>query len=368
MSIHKQQHLPESTGKASSRVWSRLPIAVAIVCLLAAAPALAKQQDRDDDSQRGRLRFCSDTANVQYAACGSEVLDDFFIATAICNNVSDADERRGCVADSRSESRESGALCREQRDARRELCAELGEDRYDPDFDPALFDSDFTNLTNPNPYYPLGIGDHREYVSGDETVIIDVLDKTKLIDGVTCIVVQDRVEEGGVVVEDTFDWFGQRKDGTVDYCGEISLNYESFAGDDPDEAELVHIEGSWKAGRDGAKSGTLFPGVPVVGDVYRLEWAPSNAEDAARVLSTSYGYGSDPELDEFVPPALAALLCGAGDCVVTGDFTPISPGDLERKYYARGIGFFLEVKPDSGEILQLVACNFDAKCSALPTP
>ena len=51
-----------------------------------------------------------------------------------------------------------------------------------------------SNLTNPNPYYPLAIGNVREYVGGEETIRIEVLDKTKLIEGVTCIVVNDVVD------------------------------------------------------------------------------------------------------------------------------------------------------------------------------
>ena len=367
MSLGSSQHVPECLGIARYRAWRWRAIAVAIAGLLGAAPALAKKGDGENDDRGGR-RFCSATATAQFVACGSEVLDDFFTATAICTNLSDADERQECTSEARADSKEGNLLCREQRDARRDLCAELGEDRYDPDFDPAHFDADFTSLTHPNPYVPLGIGNHWEYASEDETVTIDVLDETKLIEGVTCIVVSDRVEVDGEIVEDTDDWFGQRKDGTVDYCGELSQEFESFQGDDPQKLELVGIEGSWKAGRDGAKSGTLFPGTPMVGQVYRQEFSAGNAEDAARVLSTSYGFGGDPELDEFVPEALAELLCAADDCVVTGEFSPLSPDGFERKYYARGIGMFLEVHPDSGEILQLVDCNFDAKCAALPTP
>ncbi len=195
-----------------------------------------------------------------------------------------------------------------------------------------------------------------------------MLDATKSIEGVTCIVVHDRVEVEGVVVEDTDDWFGQRKNGTVDYCGESSRSFELFAGDDPQEPELNSIDGSWKTGVDGALPGTLFLGAPVVGRVYRQEWSPGNAEDAARVISTNYGFGNDAELDAFVPKALAQLLCAGNKCVVTGEFSPLSPDGFERKYYAAGIGVFLEVHPDSGEITQLVDCNFDARCNSLPQP
>jgi hypothetical protein len=57
-----------------------------------------------------------------------------------------------------------------------------------------------------------------------------------------------------------------------------------------------------------------------------------------------------------------------GDCVVTRNFSLLEPGVIERKYYARGIGVFLEVKPGSGEVVQLTGCNFDDRCASLPAP
>jgi hypothetical protein len=131
----------------------------------------------------------------------------------------------------------------------------------------------------------------------------------------------------------------------VVYCGETVRNYETFAGDNPEEPELVSVEGQWKAGRDGDPFGIIFLGSPTVGRIYRQELSPANAEDASRVLSTSYGFGNDPELDEFVPQGLVELFCGANDCVVTGETTPIEPGTFQRKYYARGVGWILEVTP-----------------------
>jgi len=68
-----------------------------------------------------------------------------------------------------------------------------------------------------------------------------------------------------------------------------------------------------------------------------------------------------------VPQALADLLCN-DDCVVTHDFSPLEPDASERKYFAPGIGLFLEVDEESGDIVQLVDCNFDAVCGTLPAP
>jgi hypothetical protein len=148
-------------------------------------------------------------------------------------------------------------------------------------------------------------------------------------------------------------------------CGEEAKDFEYFDGDDPPLPELVEIEGSFKAGRDGDKSGTLFMGTPIVGAKYRQEWSPSNAEDVAEVLSTTYGYGSDARFDPLISEDLVELLCD-DDCVVTADTSPLEPDTLEYAFYARGVGFFFEVKPEEGESLQIVECNVDPKCDELP--
>jgi hypothetical protein len=310
---------------------------------------------------------CSATARAGLRACKHDVKDDWWEAVAICTNESDYADRSECLAEAREERAESREECRDVFYARRDLCDLVGEDPYDPNFDPEDFDSDFTNPTNPNRYRPLAIGNQWIYEGGDEEITVEVTDETKLIEGVTCIVVNDVVEEDGVVIEDTDDWEAQAKDGAVHYCGEIAMNFETFEGDDPEVPELVDIEGSFKAGRDGAKSGILMQAQPEVGQVYRQEWAFGDAEDAAEVLSIDYGFGNDAELDEFVPEDLATLLC-SDDCLVTRDFTPLEPDAVERKYYAPGIGVFLEVDPESGESVQLVDCNFHPKCAVLPAP
>jgi len=353
----------EGTERARSRSAyggaTLLALGLALSLALVAGSAEARhRKPRKDD-------YCTQTAVAQAAGCAHEVEDDFAVGAAICLNLGDEDERDECYDDA-WEARSDGAdECDEVRAARLDLCARIGEARYEPDWDPAGFDDDFSSLTHPNPYFPLGIGNVSVFESGDETTRIEVLDKTKQIDGVTCIVVNDVVSEDGVPIEDTDDWFAQRKDGTVDYCGESVRDYELFEGDQPQEAELVEIDGSFKAGRDGDKPGMLFPGAPVVGSVYRQEWSASNAEDAAEVLSTTYQYPSDSPLDEGVPPALAEHLCGDTPCVVTAEFSPLDPGVLERKFFAAGVGKFLEVKVGGGEVTQLVECNFHELCEGL---
>jgi hypothetical protein len=217
-------------------------------------------------------------------------------------------------------------------------------------------------------YFPLAIGSKWEFRGGDEINTVEVVNETKLIAGVTCLVVRDLVERGGDLVEATDDWFASASDGNVWYCGEEVKDFESFDGDDPRRPELVSIDGSFKAGRDGDKAGIIFQASPEVGQAYLEEFSLGNAEDVTEILSTTYAFGSDPELDRFVPEQLAQLLCSSVDCVVTRNFSLLEPGIVARKYYAPGIGVFLEVDPDTGEIVQLVSCNVDPRCASLPPP
>jgi hypothetical protein len=277
-------------------------------------------------------------------------------------------ERVDCFREARASRAESRQFCREQREWRREACKSLGEDRYDPDFDPVSFETDFTNLQHPNAYFPLAVGNQWEFKGGNELNTIEVLNETKLIAGVTCVVVNDQVFQDGDLVEDTDDWFAQAVDENVWYCGEEVKDFESFDGDNPRLPELVSIDGSFKADTDGAKPGIIFRASPVVGEAYLEEFSLGNAEDVTEILSTTYSFGNEPELDAFVPQALAELLC-ADDCVVTKNYSLLEPGIVARKYYAPNVGFFLEIDPDSGGITQLVSCSLtpvNPVCSLLP--
>jgi hypothetical protein len=333
------------------------------------APASASATDGVSvgDAIEAGGAHCTATTEAQQDACRYQALADMNVSRARCFNVSDAEERDACFEQARAERVGANKLCREQREARLEICDALGEARYAPDFDPADFESDYHHLVHPHPYFPLTIGHRWDYDGSLETNTIVALDETKLIDGVTCIVLNDKRYENGLLVEDTDDWYGQRKDGTVDFCGEAVSNFETFPGDSPSRPERLNTDGQWKTGREGDPSGAYILASPRVGDIHRSEFSPGKAEDTVRYLSLAYGYGGDAELDEHVPRALADLLCNH-DCWVTGEITGLEPGSFTRKYYARGIGFFLGVEVDTGEKVQLTSCNFDPRCVSLPRP
>lgn len=203
--------------------------------------------------------FCSQTAQTLFNACKAGVSDDFLVRNAVCLNISDGSERDECFSDSEDSRNEDNQLCREQRDWRFDSCKLVGEERYDPDFDPSDFDTDFHNLTHPNPYFPLTIGNKWTFKDKveNELDVIEILNQTKLIDGVTCVVARDKVFKDGFLAEFTDDWFAQKMDKNVWYCGEEVKDYEVFDGDHPKRSELVSIDGSFKAGRDGDKPGII---------------------------------------------------------------------------------------------------------------
>jgi len=324
---------------ATQKPWSAIAGVIISIALMA---GLATTQDA---AAGGGKKYCTATARDAFKACKNEVADDYWIAKAICNNVSDDADRAECETEARESKKEDRKFCGEQRGARMELCNLVGEDRYDPDFDPANFidPDEIGDSVAPNMYFPLVPGTKWVYEGGDEVITVVVTDKTKLIEGVTCRVVNDVVEDGGEVIEDTDDWYAQHVNGDVWYCGELARDFETFEGDDPDDPELVEIEGSFKAGRDGDKPGILMLAAPQVGDVYRQESSLGNAEDAAEVISLT---GT-----ETVP----AAECNNG-CLITREFTPIEPGIEAEKYYAPGIGTILEV--EGGERVELVEVIF----------
>jgi len=324
---------------------TRRVAAASLVMALAAgfswtAVSASQGEDEDDDDRDGHeMAFCSRTADAALKACRAEVKDDFWIAIGNCINVSDPADRRECRADARADRKDGKDLCVEQFGARLEVCDLVGEERYDPDFDPADFvdPNAIGHTVAPNPYFPLVPGAQWVYEGGDETITVTVTDKTKLIEGVTCRVVNDLVTEDDVPIEDTDDWYAQDLNGNVWYCGEIAKNFETFEGDNPEEPELVDIDGSWKAGRDGAKPGILVLAAPQVGDAYRQEIALGEAEDVAEVIDTT-GTASVP-----------AGSC-TNDCLVTRDFTALEPGVDENKYYALGVGLILEVDMEGNRV------------------
>jgi hypothetical protein len=133
----------------------------------------------------------------------------------------------------------------------------LGAARHYPDFGPADFvePTQIGSGTSSNPYLPLIPGSQWLYAGGDERVT--VTGRTKLIEGVTCIIVNDVVEVQGQGVEDPDDWFAQDASGNIWYCGEAVQDFATLPGNNPPAPERSAIDGSFKGGRDHAKPGLI---------------------------------------------------------------------------------------------------------------
>jgi hypothetical protein len=186
--------------------------------------------------------------------------------------------------------------------------------------------SEFTgNGKIDNKYFPLKPGTtfvYRGKSEGNaERDLMTVTDSTKRIQGVKCVVVNDRVFVQGKLEEKTFDWYAQDKEGNVWYFGEDSKEYKN--------GHVVSTEGSWEAGKHGARPGIIMQAHPKVGQTYRQEYEKGVAEDLARVLklngSARVPYGSFHHV------------------LVTREWSPLDPGQVEHKYYAAGVGNIKEV-------------------------
>lgn len=300
-------------------------------------------------------RTCTKTAKFLKYSCGFEVRDDYLASIAVCLNKSDDDEQRNCLREGRIAQREANQECRQVFRARKEVCNAVGEAPYDPPFGEE-YAANFVDPLEigksviPNPYFPLVQGNSWIYEGTSindegeeeiERIELKVTNKTKLIEGITCVVVNDIVTIGGEIVEDTDDWYAQDTQGNLWYAGEIVLNFETFEGDDPTEAEITDIGGSWKSGRDGARAGVSVPFAPVVGELIRQEIFWDEAEDVIEVL--------DVNATETSP----AASCN-GNCLRTYDFTPLDAEANENKYYAPGIGLIVEIDLNTGDRVELI--------------
>ena len=140
----------------------------------------------------------------------------------------------------------------------------------EPPLDPAAF-----SATVDNPLFPISKLRFTRSRGVERTesgrrialrVEIRVLPRKTRVAGVPVTVVEDNDFENGRLVEHTFDYFAQDRDGNVWYFGERIDEYE--------RGRLVGHEGQWLAGKRGAKPGLFMPAAPKVGAAFAQENAP----------------------------------------------------------------------------------------------
>ncbi|MGZ5454041.1 MAG: hypothetical protein ACXW2R_07590 [Candidatus Aminicenantales bacterium] len=149
------------------------------------------------------------------------------------------------------------------------------------------------------------------------TLVITVLEETRLLDGVETRVVEERESKGGRLAEVSRNFFAfNTADQGVYYFGEEVDIYR--------DGKVVGHEGAWESGKNGARFGLMIPGSPEIQARFYQEIAPGVAMDRAKIVS----------LD-------ASLKTPAGEfkgCLRVAETSPLERGAKEYKLYAPGIG------------------------------
>jgi hypothetical protein len=183
-----------------------------------------------------------------------------------------------------------------------------------------------------NPWFPLRPGTvfvYRGVKDGKPTRdVVTVTRSTIVVAGVRCTVVSDLLYTEGRLSERTRDWYAQDTAGNVWYFGEATAELDR-------RGRVTSTEGSWRAGRNGAKPGIFMPASPHPGQTGRQEFYRGQAEDHFRVVAL--------HATVHVPytSSTAALL--------TEEWTPLEPGVVDHKLYVRGVGTVLEVTVKGGD-------------------
>lgn len=205
-----------------------------------------------------------------------------------------------------------------------------GTGGYHPSIDPSEFSSSVDN-----PFLPWQSGLVLSYVEDEtDTIVVSVLDETRVVMGVECVVVHDVVsDEDGATVEDTYDWYAQDSAGAVWYFGEETVEYDADGTPNP--------AGSWEAGVDGALPGIAMPAEARLSEPYRQEFYPGEAEDMGQIIA--------------VDVAVEVPAGSFTGCLVTKDWSALHPTrDIENKVYCPGIGNVKAEVVEGGEGLELL--------------
>jgi hypothetical protein len=210
---------------------------------------------------------------------------------------------------------------------------------FSPPYDPVLPTQWAAAVTNP--HFPLPPGMRLEYTGttdeGTESIIVEVLPQTRVVNGVTATAVRDRVYINNQLVEDTEDWFAQDAEGNVWYLGEDSKEIRN--------GQVVSRAGSWMWGESGALPGIIMWANPAshLNESYRQEFRRGQAEDWGKVVA----------LNQTVTVPHGTL----SNCIKTEDWNGLEPDEVENKFYCPGIGATLETSESERVELVRVQTN-----------
>ena len=193
--------------------------------------------------------------------------------------------------------------------------------------DPANF-----STTVDNPWFPLTPGTTFTYqgTKDDKRAVetFTVTLATKVIDGVTCVVVEDRVSLGGVATEKLVGYYAQDHDGNVWYFGEDMQELGA-------NGHVVSTDGSWRAGVDKAPPAFFMEASPTVGHSFAHPYTNNDFAVLSLSEQVKVPYGSFT------------------NALVTKEWSPTEPDVETHKYYVRGVGAVRDVAV-KGPIEELV--------------
>ncbi|MFH2108575.1 MAG: hypothetical protein ABII93_07900 [Chrysiogenia bacterium] len=204
-------------------------------------------------------------------------------------------------------------------------------------YNPHIIPLDFVQGVD-HPYFPLLPGQTRHYQTTQDDnyaeVTVTATGNIRLIMGVLCLGVQERLVADQRLFEDTWRWYAQDRDGNVWYFARETKKYDY---------DVVSEDWSWQAGINGAKPGMVMVGRPAdyLNKEYREEYVAGVEEDKAQVLS----------LNETVTVPYGTF----SGCIKIKVYSDLDPGRFEHRYYASGIGLVLsESMPEGGQRAELV--------------
>jgi len=167
-----------------------------------------------------------------------------------------------------------------------------------------------------------------------QTDTVKVTAQKKNILGIETTVVDDVATHGTTLLEKTFDYYAQDKQGTVWYLGEDTTSFLPNGKTD--------TSGSFVAGVNGAQPGIIMEAHPQIPDAYRQECFAGQAEDTAWIVGTT---GS------------VSITYGKVRNVLTSlEATRVEPGSYDEKVYGPGVGIVRErALTGTSEFAQLVS-------------
>jgi hypothetical protein len=167
-----------------------------------------------------------------------------------------------------------------------------------------------------NPYFNLTPGYQLSYTRKKDAEVVTALNETRVIDGATTRVVEDRESHNGNLAELTRDY----------YAIDSVTNDVYYFGEDVDvykNGKVVDHEGSWMSGLKNAKFGLMMPAKPAVGQRFYQEQAPGVGMDRAEIKA--------------INSALATPAGKFTNVVYVVENSPLEPGS-SKKWYAAGVG------------------------------